>query len=167
MTLKNHHKRQHGAALIIGMILLAIITLLAVVGMNISNSELAAANSEQLRTRAFNASESGIESGTGEMMEIETSTVNQTTDVVGAAVAIEGAPDTDTFELRSRYRGDSQLTDTFGKGYTSFHFSTISRGTSARNTVVDHVQGAYMINSTGGQDTFTALPADAIPVATP
>ena len=38
--------RERGAALVIGLILLGIITLLAVVGMNISNAELASATSE-------------------------------------------------------------------------------------------------------------------------
>ena len=53
--------RQRGAALIIGLILLVVITLLAVVGMNIANTELASATSEQLRLRAFNAAETGLE----------------------------------------------------------------------------------------------------------
>jgi len=53
--------RQRGAALVIGLILLTVITLLAVVGMNISNSELASATSEQLRLRAFQAAETGVE----------------------------------------------------------------------------------------------------------
>ena len=38
-----------------------VITLLAVVGMNIANTELASATSEQLRLRAFNAAETGLE----------------------------------------------------------------------------------------------------------
>ena len=53
--------KQRGAALVIGLILLVVITLLAVVGMNIANTELASATSEQLRLRAFNAAETGLE----------------------------------------------------------------------------------------------------------
>ena len=59
--MKHTRSRQRGAALVIGLILLVVITLLAVVGMNIANTELASATSEQLRLRAFNAAETGIE----------------------------------------------------------------------------------------------------------
>jgi Tfp pilus assembly protein PilX len=58
----NHlRNKQRGAALVVGLILLVVITLLAVVGMNIANTELAGATSEQLRMRAFNAAETGLE----------------------------------------------------------------------------------------------------------
>ncbi len=59
--MKSRNPKQRGAALVIGLILLVVITLLAVVGMNIANTELASATSEQLRLRAFNAAETGLE----------------------------------------------------------------------------------------------------------
>ncbi len=59
--MKLTRSKQRGAALVIGLILLVVITLLAVVGMNIANTELASATSEQLRLRAFNAAETGLE----------------------------------------------------------------------------------------------------------
>jgi type IV pilus assembly protein PilX len=59
--MRHRHSKQRGAALVIGLILLVVITLLAVVGMNIANTELASATSEQLRLRAFNAAETGLE----------------------------------------------------------------------------------------------------------
>jgi hypothetical protein len=164
MTPRHAIRRQRGAALVIGMILLAIITLLAVVGMNVSNAELAAATTEQLRLRAFQASETGIERGVGELFEINT---DEGVDVETPATAVEGGEPTDQYHLMSRYRGESEMVDGFGKNFRSFHFTVVSRGTAPRNTRVDHVQGAYIVNGTGGQQSFGALPAWAVPVATP
>jgi hypothetical protein len=160
-----HHK-QHGAALVIGLILLAIITLLAVVGMNISNSELAAATSEQLRMRAFQAAETGVERGLAGLLDVPTSS---TAEVESAVIAVEGSPTTpddeptDHYQTRSQYRGESALVDGYGKGFGSFHFTVISNGTSARNAVAEHTQGAYIVNQTGGQETYAPLPVSATP----
>ena len=71
--MRNTHSTQRGAALVMGLILLTVITLLAVVGMNIANTELAGATSDQLRMRAFNAAESGLE------MRIQSLQVDRTT----------------------------------------------------------------------------------------
>jgi hypothetical protein len=155
-------RRQRGAALVIGMILLAIITLLAVVGMNVANSELAAATNEQLRVRAFQASETGIERGVGDLFELST---GEGVDVPVDPTTVEGASETDKYSLVSRYRGESEMVDNFGRNFRSFHFTVVSRGIAPRNTQVDHVQGAYIVNGTGGQQTFGALPAWAVPVA--
>jgi Tfp pilus assembly protein PilX len=148
----------------VGMILLAIITLLAVVGMNVANSELSAATSEQLRVRAFQAAETGIERGVTDLFDINTA---EGVDVPTAATPVEGAEATDQYSLVSRYRGESEMVDGFGKNFRSFHFTVVSNGTAPRNTRAQHVQGAYIVNGTGGQQTFGALPAWAVPVATP
>jgi type IV pilus assembly protein PilX len=53
--------KQQGAALVIGLVLLVVLTLLAVTGMNTASSELLMAGNEQYRQNAFQASEAGIE----------------------------------------------------------------------------------------------------------
>ena len=53
--------RQRGAALVVGMIMLAILTLLAITAMNTSSTELVMAGNEQFRERAFQMAEAGIE----------------------------------------------------------------------------------------------------------
>src|SRR5262250_972261 len=81
--------RQRGAALVMGLILLVVITLLAVVGMKIANTELAGATSEQLRMRACNAAETGLETRIQALaLTANTSTVP---DVV-AAQPVENSP---------------------------------------------------------------------------
>jgi type IV pilus assembly protein PilX len=54
-------KRQQGAALIVGLLLLVVITILAVSGMNTATTELAMARNNQTYENAFQAAEKGLE----------------------------------------------------------------------------------------------------------
>src|SRR5436190_8926066 len=56
------HKNQRGAALIVGLMMLVVVTLLAVTAVSTSSTELVMAGNEQFRDRAFQAAEAGIES---------------------------------------------------------------------------------------------------------
>jgi type IV pilus assembly protein PilX len=58
IALKN---RQTGAALVIGLLLLVVITVLAVSGMNTATTELALARNDQNYEYAFQAAETGLE----------------------------------------------------------------------------------------------------------
>ena len=53
--------RQQGAALVIGLILLLVLTLLAITGMSVATLELRMAGNEQYQERAFQAAEAGLE----------------------------------------------------------------------------------------------------------
>lgn len=53
--------RQHGAALIVGLLLMLVLTVLGVSGMNMATLELAMANNTYAKELAFRAAESGIE----------------------------------------------------------------------------------------------------------
>src|SRR5688572_1284483 len=59
----NSFSRQRGAALVIGLMLLVVLTLLAVAGMNTASTELAMAGNEQYHLKASQFSETGIEQG--------------------------------------------------------------------------------------------------------
>src|SRR5262245_6830055 len=146
----NRNSRQRGAALITGLVLLAVITLLAVVGMNISNSELASATSEQLRMRAFQAAETGLEHGLVDLRTVGTNSKDpQKFDPVG----VTGSPEDedknpiDTFTNTVTYRGDGPAPGFSGNDYLALHFSVVSEGKSARNTTVSNEQGAFSVNS--------------------
>ncbi len=54
-------KRQQGAALVIGLILLVVITVLAISGMNTATTEIAMARNDQNYENAFQAAETGLE----------------------------------------------------------------------------------------------------------
>ena len=55
------YKRQQGAALVVGLILLVVITVLAVSGMNTATTELAMARNDQTYENTFQAAENGLE----------------------------------------------------------------------------------------------------------
>ena len=60
MTVKCKN-RQSGAALVIGLLLLVVITVLAISGMNTATTELAIARNDQSYEHAFQAAETGLE----------------------------------------------------------------------------------------------------------
>jgi len=61
MTFTNRQSQQ-GAALVVGLILLVVITVLAISGMNTATTELAMARNDQNYENAFQAAETGLES---------------------------------------------------------------------------------------------------------
>ena len=65
MTMNKTYKQQQGAALVVGLILLVVITVLAVSGMNTATTELAMARNDQNYENAFQAAETGLEQALG------------------------------------------------------------------------------------------------------
>ena len=57
----NSMHRQQGAALVVGLVLLVVVTVLAVSGMNTATTELAMARNDQNYENAFQAAETGLE----------------------------------------------------------------------------------------------------------
>lgn len=55
------HPKQQGAALVVGMILLIVITLMAVATMNTATLDLMMAANDQYQSRSFNAAETAVE----------------------------------------------------------------------------------------------------------
>lgn len=54
-------QRQRGAALVVGLVLLVVVTVLAISGMNTATTELAIARNDQSFENAFQAAETGLE----------------------------------------------------------------------------------------------------------
>lgn len=151
MIQRNTLRRQRGAALVIGLILLAIITLLAVVGMNISNSELASATSEQLRLRAFQAAETGVERGLQNLASVGTASFAPLTDPITAVDNSQVNPSTgvaqDSYQTVRQYRDWSTFIPNNSRVFNAYHYTVISTGTSARNAVAMNTQGAFIMNN--------------------
>jgi hypothetical protein len=128
-----------------------IITLLAVVGMNISNSELASATSEQLRLRAFEAAETGIERGLQDLGSVGTGSMTPINDV---AVGVEGSSVNkangtaqDSYQTVRQYRDWSTFIPNNSRVFNAYHYTVVSTGSSARNAVAVHTQGAFIMNN--------------------
>jgi type IV pilus assembly protein PilX len=156
---KHHLHRQRGAALVIGLILLVVITLLAVVGMNISNTELSGATSDQVRLRAFNAAETGLETRLQTLRsDAKTDSTPETrpiADVEGSPKSVADGKATDKYITTTTYRGEGTMISRYSAGaFAGFHFTVESTGTSARNSQAVHTAGAYIVNGVGDSTSY-------------
>lgn len=154
-------RHQRGAALVVGLMLLVVITLLAIGGMNSASVELVMAGNTQYQQRAFETAEMGIE---------------QTLDT-GAFVP--GGKDKDEKEDNqavpdSRLNGDkfsyvlssdlcgAEQPAIWGNSidtFSSYHFQIRSVGASARNARTTHTQGVATISPRS--QSFTPASASA------
>ncbi len=120
--------RQQGAALVVGLILLVVITVLAISGMNTATTELAMARNDMNYENAFQAAETGLEVALAQGLfdTLAGTTVTQTIsthDSVSAEIVFEDSsivPDK-AFSLGS------------GSGVAAYHFVVTSTATSLRD----------------------------------
>ena len=152
MSLEHHrqHNRQRGAALVIGLILLLIMTLLGVSGMNTASLELMMTSNEQFSENAFQASEVGIERVLAAGGFSTTGGAVVTTANVGVGDSFTA---TTTFEIQTAVPprvGSAFSRGVAGGGFAAYHFEIMSRGTSQRNALEQHTQGLYLIRPGGG-----------------
>jgi type IV pilus assembly protein PilX len=146
--------RQRGTALVIGLVLLAVLTLLAITGMNTSSTELLMAGSEQYRQNAFQASETGIEQAITALSTVPQDGVP----VVSPATLVPNST-TDRYRTTSQYMGEDKDVPGFSAGkFAGLHYRIESTGTSLRNANAVHEQGAYLVASAGGGESVPELP---------
>jgi type IV pilus assembly protein PilX len=149
-----NRRGQRGAALVIGLLLLVVLTLLAITGMNTASSELIMAGNEQYRQNAFHAAEAGIERAISVLPSIPQSGAA----VLVPNVSVPGSTSGDTYTTASRYMGDDLNLPGFSAGkFVGFHYEVASTGTSARNANSRQVQGAFVIQSAGGSGSFGSI----------
>ena len=142
------HSKQQGAALVVGLILLVVITVLAISGMNTATTSLAMARNDMNYENAFQAAETGLENALAQGLfdTLVGSTVTQTIntyDSVSADIAYEDSsivPDK-AFSLGS------------GSGVAAYHFLATSTatslrdpgGTTDRDSSAIHTQAFYVV----------------------
>jgi type IV pilus assembly protein PilX len=140
--------RQGGAALVIGMILLMVLTLLAISGMTSATMELQMAGNAQYSENAFQAAETGLEKALRDARVNGTNTSNvdpEKTEVVAGT--------TDKYKILTLHNPDNGVTKVpsggfsmgVGKGFSAYHFDVTSTGTSSRSSTQTHVQGFYVV----------------------
>ncbi len=143
-------RNQDGAALIVGLILLVVITVLAVSGMNTATTEIAMARNDQNMENAFQAAETGLEQALaqGSFNTVTpvtlTQTINSGHDVISVTV---------TFET-STLVPDRAFSLGVGSGIAAYHFNAVSTaesrrivgaGTTDRDASAVHTQAFYKI----------------------
>lgn len=140
-------RAQRGAALVIGLILLLVLTILAVSGVVTSTLELRMVGNQQQQERAFQAAEVGIEEAMANP-QLSTSTPE-----IQTVTAVPNSPG-DQYQYQLTYAGESPLGSglsgySIGTGLTAYHFTVNSTGTSTGNAESRHVQGFYIIGPGG------------------
>jgi type IV pilus assembly protein PilX len=134
-------RHERGAALIIGLILLLLLTLLAVSGMNSASLEFIMAGNEQYRANAFQAAEAGIEQSMS-LGAFNPAAIPQ---------PLNGAPNaTDTWASTiTPQLGGTPQPAMWGNSWNSFstyHFEILSTGTAVRSAQAINRQGVAVIS---------------------
>ena len=144
----SHHKSQQGAALVVGLMLLVVITVLAISGMNTATTGLAMARNDQAYEDAFQAAETGIATALsqGQFVTTETTALAQTiTEHQEIATTIQ-------FE-DSTLVPDKAFSLGVGSGISAYHFIATSQAeflrdpdsTTDRDSAATHTQAFYVV----------------------
>ena len=141
-------RSQRGAALVIGLLLLVVITVLAVSGMNTATTELAMARNDQVSENAFQAAETGLEQALSQGRFNTAGDVNLaqslgTNEAVTATIRYE----------TSSLVPDRAFSLGAGSGISAYHFLATSQaefqrtpGTPTdRDSAATHTQAFYIV----------------------
>jgi len=142
----NTHRRQRGAALVIGLLLLTVITLLAIAGMNSASVELVLAGNTQVQAKAFQAAEEGIEQQLVKGKFLPGGPIEDKTSGAASGSTTESSTTYET-TMTSDLSGAPQPA-IWGNDLTAFstyHFQIRSDGTSQRGTNTTHWQGVAVL----------------------
>lgn len=121
------HAKQHGAALVVGLVLLVVVTVLAISGMNTATTELAIARNHQNYENAFQAAETGLETAIAQGVYSTVGTVNTTLNVNAH----------DSISLMIAYEDSTLVPDRafslgVGSGISAYHFLATATANSKR-----------------------------------
>ena len=143
-----HPNKQQGAALVVGLMLLVVITVLAISGMNTATTELALARNDQAYENAFQAAETGLETAlaqgqfatTGNTALTQTITSNQN---ISTTIRFED----------STMVPDRAFSLGVGSGIAAYHFLATSQAefrrdpgnVTDRDSTATHTQAFYVV----------------------
>ena len=147
MNRMNLPGKQDGAALIVGLILMVVITILAISGMNTATTELAMARNDQSYENAFQAAETGLEMALsqGRFNTLVNVNLAQTVNTVDSVTAVINFEDTTLVPDRAFSMG-------VGSGIAAYHFNAVSTaeskfdpGGTDRDASAIHTQAFYVV----------------------
>lgn len=138
--------RQYGGALVVGLVLLAVLTILGMAGMKSSTLELAMAGNKQFSEDAFQAAETGIDRA------LRAASFN--TGIADVAPRAVVSPEVkSTVESRTEFFRKTRVPQggfSLGEnGFEAYHFQVTSTGASARNATSTHRQRFYVVGPEG------------------
>lgn len=135
--------RQQGAALVVGLILLLVLTILAVSGVFTSTMELRMVRNTQTQERAFQSAEVAVEDALANPVLSTSSVFTQ------AAVAVPNSPG-DTYSYQLQFVGQTPLGTgmtgfSIGTAFQSYHFQVDATGNGPDNALSQHTQSFYVV----------------------
>jgi type IV pilus assembly protein PilX len=136
-------RRQQGAALVIGLILLLVLTILAVSGVFTSTMELRMVRNTQSQERSFQAAEVAIEDALANPV-LSTSAV-----FTQVPVAVPNSPG-DTYSYQMQFVGQAPLGTgmtgySIGTAFQTYHFQIDATGNGPDSAVSNHTQSFYVV----------------------
>ena len=144
-------RRERGAALAVGLILLLVLTILAVATLSTSTLDLRMAANAMFTTNAFEATERGID------VAIQTTVPNTTTPTITVPVTVAPGTNGDTYTYTVRFNPANGVTAVpsggfslgSGVGFNAFHFDVQSTGTAASSSNTTATQSYYVVGPSG------------------
>jgi type IV pilus assembly protein PilX len=135
--------RQQGAALVVGLILLLVLTILAVSGVFTSTMELRMVRNTQTQERAFQSAEVAVEDALANAALSTSSVFTQ------ATVAVPNSPG-DTYSYQLQFVGQTPLGTgmtgfSIGTAFQSYHFQVNATGNGPDNALAQHTQSFYVV----------------------
>lgn len=150
-------KNQRGAALIVGLLLLLVLTVLAVSGMNSASLEFLMAGNEQFKQEAFQAAESGLQYA--QVVSKDEFDPDITTPTKHTGIVVPGSDDTFDYQVQPLFCGQAyRSTGSSDKDVKYTFYEVQSTGYSARNSTSTSYQG---IKKSGTSDDSTVRPITA------
>jgi Tfp pilus assembly protein PilX len=138
---------ERGAALVIALLLLAILTLLATTGMRTAVAELWMASSEQFHHGAVEAASAGV--------EVAIARLRAAAGALATGNPIDGMAGDAPYTATIQHAGtEASLPGSSAEKFVGEHFEIESTGTAARGARDVQMQGVLVVSSTNGVRTF-------------
>lgn len=137
--------KQRGAALIVGLMMLVVVTLLAVTAVSTSSTELVMAGNEQFRDRAFQAAEAGVEDAIRKSRSTDSDVPFKFGNYIDLNNLAMASDATDVHSARLQAVGATKMVGESSK-FIGQLFKITSTGTSARNSSSAHEVGEWVLS---------------------
>ncbi|HEX5160975.1 MAG TPA: PilX N-terminal domain-containing pilus assembly protein [Steroidobacteraceae bacterium] len=137
--------KQRGAALVVGLMMLVVVTLLAVTAVSTSSTELVMAGNEQFRDRAFQAAEAGIENAIRKSRSTDSDVPYKYLAYVDLNNLTMASDSADGHSTRLQAVGATKMVGKSSK-FIGQLYKISTTGTSARNSQSAHEVGAWVLS---------------------
>ena len=139
--------RQQGAALIVGLVLLIVLTILAVSGVVSATFELRMVRNTQSQERAFQAAEVAVEDALANPVLSTSAVFTQPT------VPVPNSPN-DTYGYTLQFVGQADLGTgmtgySIGSNFVTYHFQVDATGNGPDSALAQHTQSFYVVGPGG------------------